>query len=370
MAQFALLAALAVHGDAERAASLGDPPAGMPEVVVPYWQFFELLALLELDRYGDALDLARRGLADARAQFDRPRVYLFTYALAHCLFRMGHWAQATTLISETLALGSPASHSSPGQASYEALLRMGALLMFLSGHRRAAASLLHGVTGSADGPMAWMQQATGDAIRALMDGDEVGAADHLTRGGRDSGLRGYGVGQRVSYLYAMWFDPTLERLDRLDAVSAASSSPERHGPFRRYLRAVLEHPASIATVAGDYESFEDLPLAVLVTRRLASRAADPSAREAAERAAELLADRLGRDLQETPRVAADPALLLTDREFEVALLVGARSNSQIAVSLQLSRRTVENHVHRALKKTGAQTREELTLIAGRSRHRR
>ncbi|WP_258566611.1 LuxR family transcriptional regulator [Leucobacter luti] len=54
---------------------------------------------------------------------------------------------------------------------------------------------------------------------------------------------------------------------------------------------------------------------------------------------------------------------LTERENHVALLLGAgRSNREIAETLVLSIRTVETHVHRILRKTGARNRAEVSSV--------
>ncbi|MBT2483983.1 helix-turn-helix domain-containing protein [Microbacterium sp. ISL-108] len=54
---------------------------------------------------------------------------------------------------------------------------------------------------------------------------------------------------------------------------------------------------------------------------------------------------------------------LSDREVEVARLIAqGLSNQQIAQRLTLSPRTVENHVHRALRKTGGTRRADLMVV--------
>ncbi len=57
---------------------------------------------------------------------------------------------------------------------------------------------------------------------------------------------------------------------------------------------------------------------------------------------------------------------LSVREVEVAQLVAAGlTNEQIAATLVLSPRTVQRHVDRAMKRTGAKNRAELAAIAVR-----
>jgi DNA-binding CsgD family transcriptional regulator len=50
---------------------------------------------------------------------------------------------------------------------------------------------------------------------------------------------------------------------------------------------------------------------------------------------------------------------LSVRETEVAILAGSQTNIEISARLAISLRTVENHISRALKKTGMTTRQAL-----------
>jgi DNA-binding NarL/FixJ family response regulator len=78
--------------------------------------------------------------------------------------------------------------------------------------------------------------------------------------------------------------------------------------------------------------------------------------------AEALAEQCGSADTPMYRQAREP-LPLTDREREIALLIGqGSSNRDIAARLHLSVRTVEGHNHRAMKKTGTTSREELAAL--------
>ena len=57
---------------------------------------------------------------------------------------------------------------------------------------------------------------------------------------------------------------------------------------------------------------------------------------------------------------------LTDRERETAMLIGeGLSNRDIAARLTLSLRTVENHIYKAMAKTGTTSRDELANLLRR-----
>jgi DNA-binding CsgD family transcriptional regulator len=59
---------------------------------------------------------------------------------------------------------------------------------------------------------------------------------------------------------------------------------------------------------------------------------------------------------------------LTDREREIVMLLGeGLSTRAIAERLTLSVRTVENHIYKAMTKTGVANRDELAKLIPRRR---
>jgi DNA-binding NarL/FixJ family response regulator len=83
--------------------------------------------------------------------------------------------------------------------------------------------------------------------------------------------------------------------------------------------------------------------------------------------AESLAEQCGGARTPALRQAAE-RLPLTDREREVVMLVGeGLSNRDIAIRLTLSVRTVENHIFKAMAKTGTANRKQLAALLPRRR---
>lgn len=79
-----------------------------------------------------------------------------------------------------------------------------------------------------------------------------------------------------------------------------------------------------------------------------------------------LAERCGGAHTPALRRAAED-LPLTDREREIVLLLGAGlTNREIADTLTLSVRTVENHIYKSMLKTGTSSRDELAALLPRS----
>jgi DNA-binding CsgD family transcriptional regulator len=119
--------------------------------------------------------------------------------------------------------------------------------------------------------------------------------------------------------------------------------------------------ARLASLSEEFEDLGDLVAAVdtaahaaLTYRRQGLRGSALGCSARADR----LAERCGASTP-TLRQAREP-VPLTDREREIAMLIGEGSSSrEIAERLTLSVRTVESHIYRAMSKTGVTSREEL-----------
>ncbi|OBG88502.1 helix-turn-helix transcriptional regulator [Mycobacterium sp. E802] len=161
------------------------------------------------------------------------------------------------------------------------------------------------------------------------------------------------------------------RVHRLDALSGVVEGP-RVGAAAALCRALSHDDGDgLSGASIEFESLGDMVaaadaagLAAVAYRRRNLRG---SAMASAARA-RALAEACGGAA--TPAVlAAGERLPLTDREREIAMLLGTGMSSRaIAERLRLSVRTVEGHIYRAMAKTGASTRAELVALLPR-RHR-
>jgi len=61
-----------------------------------------------------------------------------------------------------------------------------------------------------------------------------------------------------------------------------------------------------------------------------------------------------------------PVQALSARELEIAALAGNQSNQEIATRLGISPRTVENHISKAIRKTGTSSRQGLRAFVVQS----
>jgi len=160
--------------------------------------------------------------------------------------------------------------------------------------------------------------------------------------------------------------------------TAAQFGERSCGPRLRELAAIVEGPRAgvaarfaealhdddgveLALVSAEFEDMGDLIAAVDAASHAAIAYRHKDLRGSAlgcSARAEALAEQCGARTA-TLRKAAE-RLPLTDREREIVMLIGqGLSNRDIATRLTLSVRTVENHIYKAMAKTGTSNRDEL-----------
>jgi DNA-binding CsgD family transcriptional regulator len=158
-----------------------------------------------------------------------------------------------------------------------------------------------------------------------------------------------------------------EGTPRLHELEMIVDGP-RVGVARRFAGALAaDDAAELRSVSEDFEVMGDLLAAVDAAAHaaMAYRRRDlrGSALGSCSRA-EALAAQCG---AVTPALCqARQPLPLTDREREILMLVGGGlSNRDIAARLNLSVRTVEGHIYKAMNKTGTANRDELAALLPR-----
>jgi DNA-binding CsgD family transcriptional regulator len=148
---------------------------------------------------------------------------------------------------------------------------------------------------------------------------------------------------------------------RLRELAAIVEGP-RAGVAARFAEALHDDDgAELAALSAEFEQMGDLSAAVDAAAHAAIAYRHKDLRGSAlgcSAKAEALAEECGARTA-TLRKAAE-RLPLTDREREVVMLIGqGLSNRDIAARLTLSVRTVENHIYKAMAKTGTSNRDEL-----------
>jgi DNA-binding NarL/FixJ family response regulator len=155
---------------------------------------------------------------------------------------------------------------------------------------------------------------------------------------------------------------------RLRELAAIVEGP-RVGLAARFAEALRDDDAmELAAVSEEFERMGDLVAAVDAAAHAATGYRRQDLRGSAL-ACSTRADGLARQCggASTPALGqATEELPLTGREREIAMLIAAGlSSPAIAERLTLSVRTVESHIHRAMKKTGTTSRDELANLVRR-----
>jgi DNA-binding CsgD family transcriptional regulator len=158
-------------------------------------------------------------------------------------------------------------------------------------------------------------------------------------------------------------EPSEAIAGRLAELAAATDS-RLVGALAVYARALVdEDPVSLLAVSERFAEMSAWNLAAYAAAAAAEihdRRHDVRAAKAASRLAANFADHCEGDAASAARVPAGGPVRLTRREREIArLAAGGRSTREIAETLFLSARTVENHLHRAYVKLGVTDRSTL-----------
>ncbi len=155
---------------------------------------------------------------------------------------------------------------------------------------------------------------------------------------------------------------------RLRELEAIVEGP-RVGLAARFAEALRDGDAAeLAAVSEEFERMGDVVAAVDAAAHAAIAYRRQDLRGSAlgcSTRADALAEQCGGANTPALRQASEQ-LPLTDRELEIVMLsVRDVSNREVAERLTLSLRTVENHIYRAMAKTGTASREELANLLHR-----
>jgi len=360
-------------------------------------------ALHELGRYGPAVDVARTGLAIARAAgVERPLGALFYVSLASSLTAAGHWDDVEATVSRGLELDPPATCVTAFHAARtEIALARGDLET-----ARAELSLAAALTGQPAHAAAWTPTLTRQKAELAMRQSRIEDARRTVAEALPVALDRGTPAQAWELLVTAARVETLAQM-RAHAMSGSADGEARTEELRTAASGLPASTPVLCAYAAEFaaevnETARSWPQVVaawdlvghayraacarLRAARTAVKAGDRAgARDwleaAADRADQLGAKGLLEEVRLLARTAhielpgrsatagdADPLrrLGLTDREAEVLRLVAAgRSNRQIAEQLFISAKTVSVHVSNVLAKFGVASRGEAAAAAHR-----
>ncbi|MEU3920942.1 helix-turn-helix transcriptional regulator [Streptomyces sp. NPDC029004] len=322
-------------------------------------------ALSSHGRLAEAREAGLRGYAELAGASTTPvhQIWL-AFSLGRTEWLAGHPASARRWYAEAAALARTHQHLRPLGPALSGLAACAAVLGDLDAAEQACAEARNCLwpdvfAGEELLGEAWLHAArghfaqartvlTGAARRACAAGLVTPEAMLLTDVARLGGAKE--VSGRLSEL-ARHSDSTLTRAGARLAAALAADAPDQ----------LLAVAAVFEQAGADLQAAEAAAAAACAWQR----AARPRRATAAAGRAAALAGRCER-ARTALLTAAAPTAALTAREREVALLAAAGTRSKdIADGLQLSVRTVNNHLQHAYAKLGVTTRRELATALDR-----
>lgn len=351
-----------------QAALLALDSADSYELVTSVEPFVRGLGLHLAGQSDEALAFSLAQRADARRGLDQFRFVASSYVAVLALLQRGLNVEADSVMAGVFALG---RHGFLVSFLHDAMLRL-AGLRTLSGPVKTVPSLgTQARTDVADiGPL----PGTGKAVYDLVSEQYADTEEFDERAAillEQQLDRGYIMEAVYSSLFMLSLFPgqrILKRAERLFKENGISS----HDQFLAIASAIFDGDDRLLEVLLDqYESDADLQLIGMLLKATAARYSlerDPDSAAAFQQIVSVFESRFRLEVEHLVLdTGAERPQPLSAREIEIAILAGHQSNIEIASRLGISTRTVENHVSRALKKTGTSTRSALYELVRSSR---
>jgi len=358
--QMLVLVVLARFSDARRTFAFVEELDSMHEAYIP--RALMGLVLMGEGKGEDAVRLLHRGFDESHGYLDIDAVRAFAAAASLCHLIAGDYDTVDEMLDTVFSAGEPAPFP-PG--IQQSLLASAAVLAVRRGQvgagERFAAEL--DAIATPDGPLPGQSHAWPRVQLLAFDGRTDAAADLLWESSERLWERGARFAAVTGLLAAVELEPDAERL--AVALARLAEIPEAvalraHAAF---VAAMVEtDPDAIIAAVPALRATGLTGLALSACQLASGWYADAGHVRGVRRA-----DALAQEIRDAhPGRAIDTArfratsVVLTDREKEVARLAGeGLSNREIATRLVLSVRTVESHMHRAMRKLGISDRRAL-----------
>ena len=323
--------------------------------------FLRGLALFCTGRLDESLTFALEQRALARANFDLVGLYSNTYVASLGLLYLGHRSEAEQVMGGLLALGRPGFLV---DTLYEAMQRLAGLFGAVGEETALTAGLV--ATLHPESPGIGALPGMGNRVYQIVSeyGERPDDFDEQILRLVDQHVeRGYLIEAVFVAQFGLCMLPGRELLERLRSLLATLGVTAHQRLLQIAATLVASDHRATEELLAVYELDNDVyQLGLLVRGAIARHALRGDL--AAARTLELAASAFMLEHPEAGGFARkqrreSPTLRLTSREREIALLVGGLSNLQIAQRLEISVRTVENHVANALKKAHVRSRAAL-----------
>lgn len=308
----------------------------------------------------ESIEIALRYREKAAQRYDRTSFTTLSYIAALASQHLGNVELTRRLILETTVIGRP--HLALG-AVYSAMFVMGAMDAHFAGRAQNREDMLleAATVAPAVGPLLGMGL---DFPKAIIDaGADSEKFDQDMAEAVDARLeKGYLVGAIQTGLSALTISWGPRTTDALSRAAQRVDLPAFHNATQ--LSSLL-HSTELGQLTEWCRTVhvgEDHDLLVRLLGSASRQAKSAGDIERSNALLELTREYFGPSPDEGSTLslrAFKPGETVTQRELEVGLLAGQLSNPANATRLGISRRTVENHIAGALRKTGTTNRKEL-----------
>ncbi|WP_284986051.1 LuxR C-terminal-related transcriptional regulator [Arthrobacter sp. fls2-241-R2A-172] len=327
--------------------------------------FIRGFAMFAAGRVDESLVFALEWRAEARRNLDQFGVVTSSYIAAHGLLYRGNFEEAEYLMSSVFAMGRPGFVV---DSLYDAMLRLAGLR-----HATNVVSPAFSIAAQARedmhdiGPLPGIGKGAYELI-AHSSAQPATFDRKATKLIKRQLKSGYVLEAMMTALLCTCLCPGRPVLDLLQKI-LRESGITIHDNLLAIAAAVVEGDHQLlGLLLKHYEPDPDTYQIGMLLRGALKRhvvEGDSVAADALAQASSMFAVRFP-SANEQLSFNTFRTTPLTEREIEVAVLAGHRSNVEIGEHLGISARTVENHISNALRKTGATSRNSLFMLVGNS----
>jgi DNA-binding CsgD family transcriptional regulator len=321
--------------------------------------FIDAIARFAAGDVDDALVRALRSRTAARRNADPDGYLTSSYVAAVSLIQRGQFDEAIAVIDGALALGRPGFLAN---MVHDAMVRLSAVPFVDSFEARQGAR--PSAPAALVGPLPGVGRGFYDLLSTHVPDDAVfdAAVANLIEQHMEMG---FPLEASLGGIHCLCLRPGPKTLQRLRALYVAHGIGE-HDQLLGIARAILEADAPlILDLVKTYDADNDVHQVGMLLRRQLQRWRTPgrcaAQLEMLQQAVEAFATAFPDTCGHIAIRAASPGEGdLSQRELQIGHLAGHLSNNEIAARLRLSVRTVENHISKAMRKTGTKSRAELS----------
>jgi len=334
-------------------------PDGVPALLSGIPSLVGSLSLHQMGKTDEAYKLSIDALTEARKRLDKAAILTIGYGITLLLHQERRWDEAEQIMGSVLSVGLPGKVTTP---LYVAMLRITALLSVRRGNVVAAEALIRSAdeVNSHNSAMPGTTTILSSSIRALIDENPKHAADLLSSDAHEQMQRGFRLSAFAGARFALGLDPKVQRLEELESI-VKDAEVKRYDSLINISRAVFSHDGAkvLELIDQGVDTGHEATLLDLLINTIEKTDQGTKFRRQLSEAVSRL-----QKLHSLPKLelgldTETSATALSDREFEIALLADTLDNQGIANRLNISVRTVENHIYNAMRKTNAPSRTAL-----------